>query len=120
MARGRRIELPDSEVARLEEYDWPGNVRELKNILERAMALREGPLLRPSELLGGPAGPGTRAAPAEKEPCGDDDLLPLKEIERRHVLRVLDSLSGNYARTARVLGVSLNTLKRKLRDYGLR
>jgi len=51
IARGRAVELPESETALLMEYDWPGNVRELKNILERSVFLRKGPVLRPSQLL---------------------------------------------------------------------
>src|SRR3990172_10318923 len=51
MAGGHEVNLPESEIEKLKEYDWPGNVRELRNVLERAFILQKGPVLRPSELL---------------------------------------------------------------------
>ncbi len=47
----RDVSLPDPELRKLMEYDWPGNVRELKNLIERAVLLRRGPEIRPSEFL---------------------------------------------------------------------
>jgi len=104
--------LDDAELARLAGYDWPGNVRELRNLLERAIALQEGPALCPSAFLGGRAEPATQAS--------EGGILLLEEVERRHVTQVLAQLGGNLAQTARGLGISLNTLKRKLQRYGVR
>lgn len=114
VALGRDITLPDSEVRRLTEYDWPGNVRELKNILERAVILQKGPVIRPSELLG-----TAKAIPATQPVEVTEDILSLAEVEKRHIEQTLEKLSGNYSQTARVLGISLSTLKRKLAEYHL-
>ncbi|MBN2496417.1 MAG: sigma-54-dependent Fis family transcriptional regulator [Deltaproteobacteria bacterium] len=120
MSRRQRIELEPDELERLKDYDWPGNVRELKNVLERAAILARGGPVRPSALLRKlPARPST-ASGQDPVPNAPGEILPLDEIERRHILRALDLCEHNYSRTARALGVALSTLKRKLKKYGLR
>jgi DNA-binding NtrC family response regulator len=113
LSGGREVRLEEDELQRLMAYSWPGNVRELKNILERSVLLQQGSLYKPSELLG-----ETSQAPPESCPPlqGNDALLSLEEVEQRHIRHVLDRLAGNYTRAAKVLGVSLSTLKRKLRE----
>ncbi len=111
---GRRAQLEDGEPQRLSAYNWPGNVRELKNILERSVLLQKGPLYKPSELLGETA--HTPPPPPCPPPQGKDELLPLEEVEQRHLRYVLDRLEGNYTRAAKVLGISLSTLKRKQKE----
>ena len=95
---------------RLLAYDWPGNVRELEHAMERAVVLAEGkPHIEASDLppeIGGPSAGD-----------GDDSMLPLAELERRHIFRVLEKMGGNRKETARVLGIGANTLWRKLRQY---
>jgi len=109
----RAAEIPDRELVRLMKYDWPGNVRELKNILERTVLLQEGTVLEPSRLLGN----ASSAVPFSSTlPRNDnEELLPLETIEQNHIQHVLARLSGNYTRAAKVLGISLSTLKRKLK-----
>ena len=98
--------------ARLLDYPWPGNVRELQNAVKHGAALATAPHIDeadlPEELL---APPPTAAAAAP------DALRPLAEVEREHVLRVLDACDGSQADAARVLGIARNTLWRKLREY---
>ena len=116
MAQGRHVALPDSEVARLVKYEWPGNVRELKNVLERSFILHKGPELRPSVFLNG----GFKTSSPSSLPLpGGHDNSSLAEVERRHIQHVLNTCSGNYTRTARALGISLSTLKRKVKRFGL-
>jgi DNA-binding NtrC family response regulator len=105
-------EVPDAVLRRLAEHHWPGNVRELENALERALLGADGGVL-PIEGLLRSAGPGS--APGS----GLGELVPLAEIERRHVLAVLDRCGGDRSRTAEALGVARSTLRRKLIDYGL-
>jgi transcriptional regulator with PAS, ATPase and Fis domain len=114
MEGGQKAVLPEPELGRLVEYNWPGNVRELRNVLERAVLLRRGAEIRPSALLGGTQG-GAAAQPA----AGRGSVLTLEETEKNHIAFALAEFSGNYSRTARALGISLTTLKRKLRAYGL-
>jgi len=110
---GHSLEVPDRDLVQLMKYDWPGNVRELRNILERAVLLQKGAVIEPSELLGEPA----HSAPASSctETQDGEELHTLEEVENRHIRKVLDRFSSNYTRTAKALGISLSTLKRKLK-----
>lgn len=96
------------------EYAWPGNVRELQNAVKHGAALAEDeqvrPLDLPEELLAGSARSSTDAAPST-------DLRSLAEVEREHILQVLDACRGSQAQAARILGVARNTLWRKVREY---
>ncbi len=109
IAPHRQVEIPDDEMARLCAYPWPGNVRELRNVLERCLALQSSPILWPSAVIGS-------SAPA----AADVSVVPLREVERRSIENALASLQGNLTRTAKALGISLNTLKRRMRSFGLR
>jgi DNA-binding NtrC family response regulator len=115
---GREIKINDHELSRLKTYDWPGNVRELKNILERAVILQSGSELLPSELLGKTNDRDHRGTDAPSS-SREGDIATLEEIEKNHIQHALNSLSGNITRTAKVLGISLSTLKRKIKDYDL-
>ncbi len=110
---------PDAQ-ARLLAYDWPGNVRQLQNVLERALVLAEQDVIGPEHLpeeirsvtASGPGGPDSPGAPA-----GDE--VALAEVERRHVLRVLDATGGNRQAAAKILGISRRTLLRMLHRWGM-
>lgn len=94
----------------LTRYPWPGNVRELKNFVERSLILG----CFPTEALAAACGlPGADAAES------DDDslLLSLAEVEKRHMLRVLEATHGNKSDAARRLGVSRKTLERKCVEW---
>lgn len=93
-------------------YHWPGNVRELRNVIERGIILAENDVIT------------ARALPLELVEQGDDadvdvPLLTLREIEKRHVRRVMRHAQENRSRAADILGVSRKTLYRKLKEYGL-
>lgn len=91
---------------------WPGNVRELANVVERALIVAHGEPIRPEHLLLIPR-PLASPAPAAK------GLQPLSAVERAHIEQVLAAVGGNKRRAARILGVSLRNLYRKLERYGL-
>ena len=97
---------------RLLSYRWPGNVRELQNVIKHGAALATGPEVDaedlPEDMARGPVEPGPTAPPSGA-------LRSLEEVEREHILRVLDACGGSQAEAARVLGVARNTLWRKLR-----
>ncbi len=111
--RLRVTDLADGELARLQAHRWPGNVRELRNVLERALMMREGPL-RPSRSMVEQPG-----FPAPEDPAGPPPTQSLEAVERAHILRVLDYTGGNRAQAARILDVAESTLRRKLKQYGL-
>ncbi|MEZ4389717.1 MAG: sigma-54 dependent transcriptional regulator [Polyangiales bacterium] len=107
------------EAARkLVEYSWPGNVRELVNAMERAVALAEYDTISVTDL---PAKVQS-FTPSHVLVAGQDpsELVPLDEVERRYILRVMDAVAGNRTRAAEVLGVDRKTLYSKLKAYGWR
>ncbi|MFA5354617.1 MAG: sigma-54 dependent transcriptional regulator [Thermodesulfovibrionales bacterium] len=115
LAPGEELAIPGAEMERLMGYDWPGNVRELKNIIERAFILRREGELRPSELIS-----HSRPSPYPNGAGTETAVIPLHEVEKKHILRAFHSLSENLSRTAQALDISLSTLKRKLKDYGVK
>ena len=118
IARGRDVRLPESEVAKLKLYNWPGNVRELRNILERALFLQKDSVLEPSLLLER-TGAAVRCPP--KPACIPvSGLKTLAQMERESARHAVMSFAGNMTQSARALGISVSTLKRKLVDAGLR
>ena len=98
----------------LTNHSWPGNVRELQNVVERAVILcGENGVLEPETLgLNRP----TPAAPAPEGSTPSEDIA-LAELEKRHILSVLDRCKGNRTHAARILGVSIRTLRNKLHEY---
>jgi DNA-binding NtrC family response regulator len=111
LAGGRGATLAEGELAALRAYPWPGNTRELRNVLERALVLQGPGPLRPSALLAA----GARAKAASGVDAGP---VSLAEHERRHVLAAVERAQGNRTHAAHALGVSVATLRRKLREYG--
>jgi DNA-binding NtrC family response regulator len=103
-------------IDRLMAYDWPGNIRELRNLVERLQILHEG-----SDVSAGDLPPELSRVRPSAGAEGDTDpvLVPLADIERRHVERVLNATGWNKARAARVLDVDVKTLNKKIRDYSL-
>lgn len=91
----------------LKKHPWRGNVRELKNVIERAMILCDGELL-PEHL---PFDTGSGSAP--------QTTYNLAEVERLHITKVLKHTRDNKTEAARLLGIGLTTLYRKLQEYGL-
>jgi PAS domain S-box-containing protein len=97
------------DMERLERYDWPGNVRELRNVVERAMILCTGPRLRIEP-------------PAEPSAADDDVALSMDEVQRRHILKVLESAGGRIRGSggaAELLGLKPTTLRSRMERLGL-
>lgn len=116
IAQCRDVRIDDSDLQKLLEYDWPGNVRELRNILERACLLQNGPVITPSVFLGKTA----PVKPHNNNNLTTEEIIPLIELEKRYISSTLEKLSNNYTRTAQALKISLSTLKRKIKEYGLK
>ncbi|MGE5237946.1 MAG: sigma-54-dependent transcriptional regulator [Chloroflexota bacterium] len=118
---GTSIQVPDDELSKLMQYSWPGNVRELRNVLERAVILQEDAVFRPSELLASSSTVPTPSSTHAYTHCTPSaEVMTLADIEKDYIRFALQRLSNNYSRTARALGISLSTLKRKLTDYSLK
>jgi DNA-binding NtrC family response regulator len=103
---------------RLLDYPWPGNVRELQNCIERAVAL-SAPGAEALQLEDLPVRiRDHRRARSGRELVDLTELVPLEEVERRHILRVLEAVGGSRTLAARTLGLDRKTLYRKLERYG--
>ena len=118
-AKGRKVRLAEGELEKLKHYDWPGNVRELKNVLERAVILQQGEELRPSEFLEHAARKAVRSLPGRKATEQTAPSMSMDEVEKGHILSALAAHDNNYSRAARAIGISLSTLKRRLKKYQL-
>ncbi len=99
----------EEAMAALVAYRWPGNVRELIHVLEQIMILSDGDVIGMEDL------PTQIAAGGAATETID---LPLREVERRHVLAVMQRTGGNRARAAQLLQISLRNLYRLLKKYG--
>lgn len=103
------VDISKEEMAVMRSYDWPGNVRELKNLIERCLLLNTTP------------GQCLVAQPAQQraEPPVVEDFrhLSLEELEKRHILSVLQAEGGNKSAAARRLGISRKTLERKVQSW---
>jgi two-component system nitrogen regulation response regulator NtrX len=109
---GRPVRALAPEAAEcLRAYTWPGNVRQLRNVMERAVLVADGEVLRADHLP-------PEVVSATRPPDGHDDggFLPLRELERRHIRQALHLAGGNLGDTARLLGIHRNTLRQKLRQ----
>lgn len=114
-----RRPLSESSVAWIRAAPWPGNVRELENAVHRAVLLADGGSIElqsttttrsfPTRMIGDGA-----AMPSEPT------VLTLADLEERHILTTLDACGGNRTRAALQLGISIRTLRNKLRAYGAR
>ena len=93
---------------RLLEYPWPGNIRELQHAIERACAVATGPLIDVEDLPEAVRGQRLALAGGRRQ--------PLVDRERAYIRAVLDRVGGNRQRAAEELGISLSTLKRRLRS----
>jgi len=93
----------------LTQYPWPGNVRELEHTIERAVILSNHPIILPEDL---PKKMSGEMKKAEFRP--PEELLTLKEVERRYVLKVLQETGGNKKRASEILGIDRTTLYRIL------
>jgi DNA-binding NtrC family response regulator len=110
MAPQRKLDLSAQDQKIILAYPWPGNVRELRNVIERAIIhTPDGEKLRLTALiLDRDIEP---LLPVSAEP--DETIRPLMEIESRYIAMAIKKFNHNLSRTAKALGISLNTLKKK-------
>lgn len=108
------LKLSPEAMAVIAQYNWPGNIRELRNVLERALIMApDAALMLPAHL------PPEIFTTNQTDATATDVNLPLEEIEKRHIIRVLAHQNDNRSKAARALGISRATLYEKLHKYGL-
>ncbi len=111
-------------LERLESYHWPGNIRELSNFMQRVLSLSSGPEItafcfdqehRPvqRQLLQVPAAGRRHTSPQTAQP------LSMDQVERSHLESTLELVGGNRTRAAEMLGISVRTMRNKIRQYDL-
>ncbi|HVC99391.1 MAG TPA: sigma-54 dependent transcriptional regulator [Pirellulales bacterium] len=111
---GPEWEIEPAAMQALESYTWPGNIRQLINAIERAKILADGFVVRLVDLPHDLQRPPQAEVPSAL--VGSDNL---DEIERAHVIEVLQREKGNKARAARALGIDRRSLYRLLEKYGV-
>lgn len=105
-------QVPPEVMQALQAYSWPGNIRELENVIERAMILSPGPLLTIDE-------------PAEPNNAGPSSLISsqsLEDVERAHIIQVLESCSWKVAgkgNTADRVGMNVSTFRSRMKKLGI-
>ncbi len=103
--------ISDDTISLLLKYDWKGNVRELENTIERAVLLARGEIIMPKHLF------------LEEDDLNEDDPilikagLSVKEMEKELIFKTLEEVNGNRTNAAKMLGISIRTLRNKLREY---
>jgi DNA-binding NtrC family response regulator len=113
-ARNKEIKgLTEAALAMLMDYIWPGNVRELENVIERAVTLSRGERITPDDLP-----PGVQGARGDRRVLEEaaEKTLPLHEIEKEYIKKILEKTGGNKYQAAQVLGIDRKTLYRKLAE----
>ncbi|MBA4368026.1 MAG: sigma-54-dependent Fis family transcriptional regulator [Desulfobacterium sp.] len=98
-------------------HDWPGNVRELKGVVEAAVNLAVTGKIQPEQLK---LPVKNKIHIPRRQKFLFEDMEPLSEVERKYILGIYDCMDQNKTHTARILGISLTTLQRKLRGYNVK
>ena len=118
---------PEAEMA-LNGHSWPGNVRELKNVVERASLLARGGPIEARHIVfsaGAPPEPRPRLSGVPSAPGSDaalgsgPSLAPSDDGEREKIFAALEQTGWNRKRAAEILGMSRNTLLKRLDEYGV-
>ena len=107
----KRVE--DGAVRKMMEYDWPGNIRELENIFIRTAIETPGEVILKEHI--------TPFLGKEEIIKGSDGFptLNLKEMEKEHIVKVLNFTHWHYGKACKLLGISRPTLRQKLKKYGV-
>ena len=95
----------------LRNYAWPGNIRQLRNVIERAVALSQGGKINPDDLPFQDTDQEIFRSLGAKEA-----IIPLEELEKRYIQKVMEQTGGNQKQAAALLGISQTTLWRKLKS----
>lgn len=103
-----RKRLSQEARKKLVDYPWPGNIRELANIIERTIVMDSSEIIEAEHLL---LDEEIVKAPTKNE------ILTLEDVERKHILDMLSLFQQNRTKAAEALGISIRTLRNKLKEY---
>ena len=122
----KALPLSDGAIKKLRAFDWPGNVRELENTLHRTVLLASGDEIGPDAILLTSPAPGTsqESATSEGQPHGESGGgrsrrvgQTVAHMERELIIETLEHCLGNRTHAANILGISIRTLRNKLKQY---
>ncbi|MCX7634542.1 MAG: sigma-54 dependent transcriptional regulator [Syntrophales bacterium] len=121
LALGKREPLLSRETLELMgSHNWPGNVRELENVMERAVLICDGPVIKPEHLCLD----GVSLLPPEGQPIRPAlnltmEHTTLREMEKALIIETLNKVNGNRTKAAQILGISVRTMRNKIHEYKL-
>ncbi|MHB8798053.1 MAG: sigma-54-dependent transcriptional regulator [Thermoanaerobaculia bacterium] len=118
-ARGRAFEIGAGAAEKLAAWDWPGNVRELKNVVERAVLLAEGPVIRPADVVLGAPGEDAQTTPTLDGTLEEAGERWKRAGETARIRRALEESGGDRTTAAAALDIPLKRLAQRLRDLKL-
>ncbi len=107
-------EISDSALSLLMKYDWPGNVRELQNVIQHAVAFTRGNVILPDSLP-----THIRSSNNSILNKAIESAMPLEELEKVYIQKILDDNSWNCEKAAEILKIGKATIYRKIKEYGL-
>jgi transcriptional regulator with PAS, ATPase and Fis domain len=107
------LKISDAALARLAGKQWKGNIRELENTIERAVLISSGPELLPEHLFLEPGDSEGSSESAVSIQAG----MTVKEMEKKLITKTLQDVDDNRTRAAELLGISIRTLRNKLKEY---
>jgi sigma-54 dependent transcriptional regulator, acetoin dehydrogenase operon transcriptional activator AcoR len=116
---GRPAAIEMDALQRLLEYPWPGNIRELRNVIRTALAICDGGVVRRIDLPREIRETHEVAESPADQASRTSTLSPLRVAERAALARIIEECRGNMTRTAAHLGISRNTLYRKMKRHGI-
>ena len=117
-AKGAAATLTPGFIDRLKSHDWPGNVRELGNFMRRVCSLHPGSQLDEACFDQEFESAHRTAAPVLVMPQASS-VAPIRELERAHLEKTLELTQGNRTLAAQMLGISIRTMRNRIREYGL-
>jgi two-component system response regulator FlrC len=115
--------LSESALDKLLNHSWPGNIRELENTMHRAVLIARGDQIGPEAIAAGSenslAGKAQAVQNSQKPITAADALVgkTVAEVERDLIVKTLDKCLGNRTHAANILGISIRTLRNKLKQY---
>ncbi len=99
--------LSQEAIRKLQNHNWPGNVRELENVIQRALVLSAEKEIPASAIY----------FDSIEDTASDMELMPIREMEKRLIFKALEASNGNKTRAAEILGITVRTLRNKLKEY---
>lgn len=105
--------LSNSALRKLKNYAWPGNVRELENVMERAVLMSRGQVIEANDIILEGSGVSRQGVKDLNISAGQS----VRDVEKLLIMKTLQEVGGNRTKAARMLGISIRTLRNKLSEY---